>query len=101
MHRIIFNLVYMVSTAPHAFSFDVVLLQAIAHHRAGRLQETEQLYRSVLQASPDQPDANHNPGVLACQVGQAKGASPIADHLNMRVSRRLRSFLFMDSQWSF
>lgn len=28
--------------------------QAVAHHQAGRLQEAEQLYRTILQAHPKQ-----------------------------------------------
>ncbi|MFA7239779.1 MAG: tetratricopeptide repeat protein [Sulfuricellaceae bacterium] len=55
---------------------DVALQQAVAHHQAGRLQEAEQLYRAILQALPSQPDANHNLGVLAGQVGQHAAGLP-------------------------
>ncbi|MHB9117855.1 MAG: tetratricopeptide repeat protein [Burkholderiales bacterium] len=50
--------------------------QAVFHHQAGRLQEAEQLYRAILQAQPSQPDANHNLGVLAGQVGQHAAGLP-------------------------
>jgi tetratricopeptide (TPR) repeat protein len=53
-----------------------VLRQAIAHHQAGRLQEAEQCYRAILQAQPEHPDANHNLGVLAAQVGQPVAGLP-------------------------
>jgi tetratricopeptide (TPR) repeat protein len=51
-------------------SLQLVLQQALAHHRAGRLPEAEQLYRTVLQAHPDHAETNHNLGVLASQGGQ-------------------------------
>ena len=43
---------------------------AIAHHRAGQLQAAINQYQIVLQAAPNQPDANHNLGLLAMQAGQ-------------------------------
>ncbi len=46
------------------------LQQAVHFHQAGQLQEAETLYRDILQIQPNQPDANHNLGVLAMQVGQ-------------------------------
>lgn len=41
------------------------------HHQQGRLAEAESLYRQVLTAYPDQPDALQLLGVLASQVGKA------------------------------
>ena len=67
----------MVPTVPQeALPLDVALQQAVAHHQAGRLSEAEDLYRAILQAQPGQPDANHNLGVLAMQVGQHAAALP-------------------------
>ena len=57
-------------------SFDGVLRQAVAHHQAGRLQEAERLYRSILRAYPEQADANHNMGLLAMQLGQPASGLP-------------------------
>jgi len=44
--------------------------QALQHHRAGRLQQAEQLYRQILTQQPDHPEALHLLGVLASQSGQ-------------------------------
>jgi tetratricopeptide (TPR) repeat protein len=43
---------------------------ALQHHQAGRLQAAEQIYRQILQAEPDQPDALHLLGVIAHQGGK-------------------------------
>jgi len=43
---------------------------AIQHHEGGRLQAAEQIYRQILEVEPSQPDALHNLGVLAHQVGK-------------------------------
>ncbi|MBI4400047.1 MAG: tetratricopeptide repeat protein [Nitrospirae bacterium] len=47
---------------------------AQAHHRAGRLQQAEQLYRRVLHAAPDHPDALHGLGLMAYQLGRLEDA---------------------------
>lgn len=47
-----------------------VLAIATQHHRAGRLQAAEQIYREILSVVPDQPDALHLLGVLALQAGR-------------------------------
>jgi predicted O-linked N-acetylglucosamine transferase (SPINDLY family) len=52
------------------------LQHAIACHQAGQLQEADRLYRTILQADPDHPEANHNLGVLAMQSGQPGVALP-------------------------
>jgi predicted TPR repeat methyltransferase len=46
------------------------LEEALAHHRAGRLQEAEAIYRARLAADPADADAMHWLGVLASQCGQ-------------------------------
>jgi tetratricopeptide (TPR) repeat protein len=66
----------MTSTTPQGFSIELALQQAIDHHQGGRLQEAEQLYRAVLQAQPTHPDANHNLGVLAGQIGRHQAGLP-------------------------
>jgi len=66
----------MTPTVPKVLPPELALRQAVAHHQAGRLQEAESLYRAVLRAQPYHPDANHNLGVLAGQVGQAAAGLP-------------------------
>ena len=66
----------MATTVPRTLPLDVALQEAVAHHQAGRLREAERLYRSILQVQPGQPDANHNLGVLAMQVGQHAAGLP-------------------------
>ena len=66
----------MAATGPQNLRIDVALQRAVAHHKAGRLQETEQLYRAILQAQPFHPDANHKLGLLLAQVGQHPAALP-------------------------
>src|SRR6476661_3470091 len=46
------------------------LAAGIQHHQAGQLQAAEQIYRQILTAAPDQPDAWHLLGVIAFQFGQ-------------------------------
>jgi tetratricopeptide (TPR) repeat protein len=53
---------------------DRLLAPAVAHHQAGRLAEAEGLYRRMLAAVPDHPDALHLLGVLAHQTGHSEAA---------------------------
>ena len=53
---------------------DQLLERGIAAQREGRLQESLRLYRSIIQAEPDHPDANHNLGVLAMALGKTAEA---------------------------
>jgi protein O-GlcNAc transferase len=57
-------------------AIDQALQQAITHHQAGNLQDAERIYRAIINAVPNHPDANHNLGVLAVQVGQAEAGLP-------------------------
>jgi tetratricopeptide (TPR) repeat protein len=53
-----------------------LLNAALAHHRAGRLQEAEALYREILLSNPVLADAHHLLGVIAFAKGnldEAKG----------------------------
>jgi len=50
--------------------------RGVSHHRAGQLQEAEQLYRAILQAEPQHPEANHNLGVLAVERHQPAAGLP-------------------------
>lgn len=66
----------MTTLIPPTPAFDSTLQQAITHHQAGRLQEAEQLYRDILKVQPDQPDTNHNLGILLQQTGQQTAGLP-------------------------
>ncbi len=53
---------------------DHALTLAVQHHEAGQLPEAERIYRQILQAESDQPDALHLLGMLAHQVRQHETA---------------------------
>lgn len=55
---------------------DETLEKGIAAHRAGRFKEAEGLYTAILNTNPNHPDANHNMGVLAVNVGNPQFAVP-------------------------
>lgn len=59
---------------PQTLSLQEALQQAISHHRAGQLQDAEQLYRAILEVAPQRPDASHNLGVLALEVNKPEAA---------------------------
>ncbi|MBF0368920.1 MAG: tetratricopeptide repeat protein [Magnetococcales bacterium] len=47
---------------------------AQSHHRAGRLQQAEGIYRQILKAKPNHPDANFLMGSLAIQMSNNAAA---------------------------
>ena len=49
---------------------------AVASHRAGDLPAARQMYLSVLELAPDQPDAHHNLAALDHQSGDAAAGLP-------------------------
>ena len=53
---------------------DEVLQKAIQADKSGQVQEAERLYAAILQAEPTHPEANHNMGMLAVRVGNARQA---------------------------
>ncbi len=58
---------------------------ALEHQRAGRLREAEAIYRQILAADPNQPDAWHLLGLIACQVGNSQaGVECIGRALTLR-----------------
>ena len=52
------------------------LQKGITAHKEGKLQDAERLYRSILNAQPEHPDANHNLGLLAMSANKASLALP-------------------------
>ena len=62
--------------------------EGLTHHRASRLQEAEAVYRRVLAAKPNHPDALHLLGVIAHQAGNNEPAENLirqAIAINSRV----------------
>ncbi len=62
------------------------MLQAgLQHHQAGQLQQAEQVYRQVLEANPNEPDANYLLGMLCNQAGDNAKA---VDYVNRSIKAR-------------
>ena len=53
-------------------NFQAMLQEALAFHRAGRLSEAEAIYRQILRAEPNHPDALHYLGMLAHEAGESE-----------------------------
>lgn len=51
-------------------TIDQSVRAAAVLHQAGRLQDAERIYRAILEIQPNHPDANHNLGILAMQLGK-------------------------------
>ncbi|MBL8779711.1 MAG: sulfotransferase [Alphaproteobacteria bacterium] len=56
------------------FELQKQLEQGIEHHKAGRGEEAERVYRAVLAKVPNQPDALNLLGVLAMEAGSHEAA---------------------------
>ena len=52
------------------------LVKGIQAHKAGQFREADRLYTEILKVQPTHPDANHNMGMLAVEVGKAQEALP-------------------------
>jgi tetratricopeptide (TPR) repeat protein len=57
-------------------TLEQALQKGVEAHRAGKAQEAERYYATILKAQPKHPDANHNMGVLAVGVGKVEQALP-------------------------
>ena len=69
----------MAATDSPTLTIDAAFEQALAHCQAGRLHEGERLLRVVLQHEPGHPDANHNLGRIALQLGHLPQAQPFLE----------------------
>ena len=58
------------------FKVDDLFKQAVAAHKAEKIKDAEHLYRVILKAQPQHPDANHNMGVIAVGSGELELALP-------------------------
>jgi tetratricopeptide (TPR) repeat protein len=75
------------TVAPTPFAYPVnpfelqrQLEQGIEHHKAGRGEEAEKVYRAILAKVPNQPDALNLLGVLAMEAGNHEAAFDLLDH---------------------
>ena len=55
-------------------TLEQALLNAVEAHKAGKLQDAENLYRAILQSQPNHSDANHNLGVMAVSLNKTEAA---------------------------
>ena len=70
------------SDAPAALApseVEAALSAALKHHRAGRLGEAKHIYRQILAAQPDNPDALHLLGILSAQSGDNLRAAALIE----------------------
>jgi Flp pilus assembly protein TadD/capsular polysaccharide biosynthesis protein len=61
-------------SAPDGGAAEAALAAAMRRHRAGRFREAEALYRRILEARPDHPEALHLLGVVMHQTGRSDAA---------------------------
>ena len=52
------------------FRIDKALVEGIAAHKDGRLQDAEKFYTAILNAEPKHANTNHNMGVLSVNRGK-------------------------------
>ena len=57
-------------------TIEEALSRGIEAHQAGQVEEADRFYTLVLNIEPRHPDANHNMGILAVNVGQLEQALP-------------------------
>ena len=57
-------------------TIDEALKKGVEAHKLQQIQEADKLYTAILQVQPKHPDANHNMGVLAVDVGKVQEALP-------------------------
>ena len=55
-------------------SINEALKSGVKAHKTGNLQEADRYYTAIIKAVPSHPDANHNLGLLAADLGKRKEA---------------------------
>ncbi len=58
-------------------TIEQALQHGVAAHKAGNLKEAEVAYRSILNIQQNNPDANHNLGLIAISANQIETALPL------------------------
>ena len=58
------------------FTLEQALQRGTEAHKAGKAQEADLYYTAILKANPKHPDANHNMGILAIDLGKVEVALP-------------------------
>ena len=58
-------------------TLDQMLQRGVAAHNQGNLQESERIYRAILQVQPKHPHANHNLGLIAVSMNRSGVALPL------------------------
>ena len=71
------NYMAPVQSVSNDFNPQHALQTAMGQHQAGNLPQAEALYKQVLQALPNQPDALHLLGLIAKQKGDLKTAAQL------------------------
>ena len=74
-----------------SLSVDEALKLAVEAHKAGDLHKADQFYTAILKFQPRHPDANHNLGVVAVQIGQIKKAMPFFE-IALEVNPNIEQF---------
>jgi predicted O-linked N-acetylglucosamine transferase (SPINDLY family) len=74
-------------------NIDQAIDLALQHHQAGRLRQAEAIYRNVLQAQPNHPDALHLLGMVAHQIGNNEAAIAL-------ISKAIRANAFAPAYYS-
>jgi protein O-GlcNAc transferase len=74
-------------------STGTLLKQALAHHEAGRLNEAQELYRTILRDDPENVDALHYAGLALHQVGETERAIALMRRATERAPAQLHYVL--------
>ena len=72
---------------------DEALQQGMEAHKKGQIQEADRLYTAILKMKPQHPDANHNLGILAFQLGKLEQALALFENALQAGENRDRYWL--------